>query len=141
MLETQYATQITIPEGEVMKITDANNNIIWQKCDYVNVPYNVEKSDALPVQAITVAAGDIITIYYYLTKTSGVFYDASNCGGSQVSASGTSQNTHSVATFTATKAGKLIIGGTYQYYSWGMDWPGSLGMNPPYGKYIKVKIN
>lgn len=141
MLETQYAAQITIPEGEVAKITDANGNIIWQKCDYINIPYNSEKSDALPVQSITVAAGDNIVIYYYLTSSSGVFYDASNYGGSKVSSNEVNQSTHSAVSFTASKAGKLIIGGTYQYYNWGMDWPGSLGMSPPYGKYIKVKIN
>jgi hypothetical protein len=49
MFEVQYANQLVIPEGEVSKIVDSNNNIIWQKCEYVNIPYNAEKSDAIAV--------------------------------------------------------------------------------------------
>lgn len=141
MFEIQYANQLVIPEGEVQKIIDSNNNIIWQKCDYINLPYNKEKSNAIPVQVINVSANDKITIYYYLTSSSGIVYDASNCGGSQVSANTLTINNHSIVTFTASKSGKLIIGGTYTYYNWGIDWPGSLGMNPPYAEYIKIKIN
>jgi hypothetical protein len=82
MFETQYANKLTIPEGEVLKITDSNNNIIWQKCEYVCLPYNSENSDAIPVSAINIAANDKITVYYFLTSNSGVIFDASNCGGS-----------------------------------------------------------
>ena len=82
MFEIQYVNQLVIPEGEVQKIIDSNNNIIWQKCDYINLPYNIEKSNAIPVQVINVSANDKITIYYYLTSSSGIVYDASNCGGS-----------------------------------------------------------
>jgi hypothetical protein len=141
MFEVQYANQINIPEGEVAKITDSNGNIIWQKCDYIYLPYNAEKSNAIAVAALSVSSGDIITVYHYLTSSSGVVFDASNCGGSQYSSNSNRANIHGATTFTATKAGKLIIGGTYSYYNWGIDWPGSLGMNPPYGEYIKIKIN
>jgi hypothetical protein len=49
MFEIQYANQLVIPEGEVKKIIDNNNNIIWQKCEYIYTPYNIEKSDAIAV--------------------------------------------------------------------------------------------
>ena len=95
----------------------------------------------MAVQTISVSAGDVITIYYYLTSTSGNFYDTSNCGGSTVSASSFATNTHGAITFTVSKSGILVIAGQYSRYQWGIDWPGSLGMSPPYAKYIKVKIN
>ena len=95
----------------------------------------------MAVQLISLSAGDKVTIYYYLTSTSGVLCDASNVGGSQYSASSRTPNTHGAITFTASKAGKFIIAGTYSRYSWGADWPGSLGMSPPYATYIKVKVN
>ena len=141
MLNFQEVITISLPEGEVEKITDSQGRILWQKADEVILPYNPDKSDASPVTAISVSAGDVITISYYPTASGGVLYDASNCGGSKYTITASELNSHRSITFTVSKAGKLIIGGTYQYYSWGMDWPGSLGMNPPYSKYIKVQIN
>lgn len=141
MFEVQYANQIHIPEGEVTKITDSSGNIIWQKCDYLYLPYKQETSKAIAVQMISVSAGDVITVYHYLTDSSGIICDASNCGGSSYSASADKVNIHGAFTFTASKAGKFIIAGQYSRYQWGIDWPGSLGMSPPYGDYIKVKIN
>jgi hypothetical protein len=49
MFESQFANKLIIPEGEVSKIVDSNNNLIWQKCDYIYTPYNVNKSDAIAV--------------------------------------------------------------------------------------------
>ena len=141
MFNLQTIATIVIPEGDVQKITDSQGNILWQKADAIILPYNPDKSDADPVTVYTVAAGDIITITYYPTASGGVLYDASNCGGSSYQITASELNSVQTKTITASKAGKLIIGGTYQYYSWGMDWPGSLGMNPPYCKYIKITIN
>lgn len=141
MFEVQYASSISIPEGEVSKITDVNGNVIWQKCDYLYLPYKSETSDAIAVDAIAVSAGDIVTVYYYLTGSSGIIYDASNCGGSSYAASDDKVNVHGASTFTVSKAGKLVVAGQYSRYQWGIDWPGSLGMSPPYGKYIKIKVN
>ena len=134
-------TSIVIPEGEVKQIIDSNGITILQKTDNVSLPYNPDKSDAHPVSVINLSAGDTVTIVYYPTKSGGVLYDASNCGGSQYKITANELNSIQTQTFTVSTAGKLIIGGTYQYYNWGMDWPGSTGMNPPYAKYIQVKIN
>jgi hypothetical protein len=141
MFEVQYAKSITIPEGEVSKITDSSGNLIWQKCDYLYLPRNIEESNAVAVDAISLSQGDVVTVYYRLTSTSGILCDASNCGGSSYSCSSLSANTHGAFTFTASKAGKFIIAGQYSRYQWGIDWPGSLGMSPPYVEYIKIKIN
>ena len=139
MFEVQRAKTIAIPEGEVAKITDLSGNLIWQKCDYVYISSNEDKS--IPVDVIDLSAGDKITVYYYLISTSGVLCDASNCGGSSYSASTLTPNVHGAFTFTASKVGKFIIAGQYSRYQWGIDWPGSLGMSPPYVDYIKIKIN
>lgn len=141
MFDLQNLIQIIIPEGEVQQITDSVGNILWQKADNISFPYDVNKSNAIPVSIINVKAGDNITIVYYPTKAGGVLYDASNCGGSNYTVQSNELNAVQTKTLVISKAGKLVIGGTYQYYSWGMDWPGSLGMNPPYAKYIKIKIN
>lgn len=141
MFEIQKSLSIEIPEGEVQKITDSGGNIIWQKCEHNYIPYNKEKSDAVAVQVLSVSAGDVITIYYYLTSTSGTVYDLSNCGGGVVSASSFPTNVHGAITFTVSKTGKMIIAGQYSRYQWSIDWPGSLGMSPPYAEYLKIKIN
>jgi len=141
MFDFQNVIQMIIPEGEVSKITDSTGNTLWRKADHISVPYNSEKSDANPVSVININSGDIITISYYPTKAGGIIYDASNCGASNHTVQAEEINTIQTITFTASKSGILVIGGTYQYYNWGMDWPGSIGMNAPYCKYISVKIN
>ena len=142
MLETQRMKEIVIKEGEVASIKDANGNILWQKCEYTVIPLN--DNNALPVAVINVSKGDVITIYYYLTNAGGYMYDGSNCGCGSFNASSLSSselNVHGVKTLTATSSGKLIIAGRYSNYQWGIDWPGSLAISPPYGDYIRVKIN
>lgn len=139
MFEVQRVKTISISEGEVVNIKDINGNILWQKCDYIVLPSTEEK--AIPVEVISVSSGDKITIYYYLTSTSGILYDSSNCGGGSCSANTITPNAHGSITFVASKTGKLIIAGQYSYYQWGIDWSGSLGMSPPYGDYIKIKVN
>jgi hypothetical protein len=141
MFEIQKAITIKIPEGEIQKIEDSNKNLIWQKCDYVYTPYDMEKSDAIAVQTLSLSAGDKVTIYYYLTSNSGTLYDLSNCGGGVNSASSFPVNTHGAVTFTVSKKGTMVIAGQYSRYQWGIDWPGSLGMSPPYAQYIKIKVN
>ena len=140
MFDLQNAIQIVIPEGEVQQITDSAGSVLWQKADNISFPYNANKSDANPVSIINISAGDTVTISYYPTAAGGVVYDASNCGGSDYTIQSYELNAIQTKTFIASKTGKLVIGGTYQYYSWGMDWPGSIGMNAPYCKYIIVRI-
>ena len=142
MFEIQRVETISIPDGEVYNIKDSNGDIIWQKCEYMVLPRNDSKQ--IPVDAISVSSGDVITIYYYLTAASGYVYDGSNCGCGSLQASSLSAseiNVHGAKTITATKSGKLIIAGRYSNYQWGIDWPGSLSMSPPSGDYIKIKIN
>ena len=139
MFEVQRTQSISIPEGEVAKIRDANGNVVWQKCEYMVTP--ITDAKAMPVAAISVSSGDTITIYYYLTTGSGYIYDASNCGGSSFQATSADVNVHRAKTFTVSKAGILIIAGRYSNYQWGIDWPGSVAISPPYGDYIKIKIN
>lgn len=139
MFEVQRANAISIKEGEVVKITDSSGNLIWQKCDYVYTSPNENKS--IPVAVIDLSANDKVTVYYYLTKATGTLCDASNCVGSNYSATTLTPNVHGAFTFTASKAGKFIVAGQYSRYQWGIDWAGSLGLSPPYGDYIKIKIN
>lgn len=145
MFEIQRAQTISIPEGEVANIKDANGNILWQKCEYMVVPQTDLKE--MPVEAISVSNGDVITVYYYLTEANGYVYDGSNCGCDSFQASSLSNaelNVHGAKTITATKAGKLIIAGKYSNYQWGIDWPGSLASMPnnrPRGDYIRIKVN
>lgn len=139
MFEVQRAQQIVMPEGEVAKITDSSGSIIWQKCEHLILPQSDDKK--IPVEAIKVSSGDIITIYYYLTTASGTVYDGSNCGCNSFTPSASDINIHGAKTITATKAGTLIIAGKYSNYQWGIDWPGSFAISPPYGDYIRIKIN
>lgn len=139
MFEVQRAKAISIAEGEVANIKDSSGNIIWQKCDYLLLPINESKQ--IPVEVISVSKGDVITIYYYLTSGSGYVYDGSNCGCGSFQATNSTINVHGAKTITATSSGKLIIAGRYSYYSWGIDWPGSIAMSPPSGDYIKIKVN
>lgn len=144
MFEIQRCNNIIIPEGEVSKITDSSGAILWQKCDYTYLPYNSEKSDAVATQVINVSVGDKVTIYFYPTYVDGgILCDASNCGGSQyyINEGVGSLNTHSAITFEASSSGKLLIAGRYRLYEWGIDWAGTLCTDPPYTKYIRIKIN
>lgn len=142
MYEVQYATNITIPEGEVLNIRDNSGNLIWQKCEYNYTPYNTERyGNAIATQVFNVSQGDIVTIYFYLTQSDGLLMDMSNCGGSYIYPHEYAQNVHNAHTFTVTQDGVLVLAGTYSNYQWGFDWPGSVSTRAPYAKYIRIKIN
>lgn len=144
MLEIQLVNAISIQDGEVANIKDSSGAILWQKCDYTYLPYNVSKSDAIATKVINVSAGDKITIYFYPTYIEGgILCDATNCGGSQyyINEGVGTLNTHSAITFEASSSGELVIAGRYRLYTWGIDWPDSVCTDPPYTKYIRIKIN
>ena len=141
---------ITIPEGTVVKITSATNGVIWEKSDVIIAPYN-EKGE-MAVAKITVSAGDVVTITYYITQNKGYIYDGRKCGlsyygtveGTKYPISDNDLNKQCTIVLNVPQDGFITVGANSTIVERGEDTPGSLSKfdgDIPIGKYIKFKIN
>lgn len=140
---------ITIPEGAVMKIT-SGSVAIWQKADEIIAPVN-EKGE-MACAKITVSAGDVVTITYFITQNKGYIYDGRFCGlnyygtvaGSKYPISDDDLNKECTIVLNIPQDGFLTVGANSTLINRGDETPGELSKydgDIPIGKYIKFKIN
>lgn len=149
MINFSTVKNITIPEGEVAKIT-LDGITLWQKdkWDVTILPLDGSELGSLPVTQVYVNAGDIVTIQYYLTKRQGYIYDARNINQNyygSVSSSKYPMATSEVGqicekTLTIAKTGYIMISGYYARTS-DIGKISSTATDSCYGYYMKVKIN
>lgn len=150
MINFKGLKSISIPEGNVVKIT-SGNAIVWEQpeqWDYVILPYYGTAPGELPCKVINVTKGQIITIAYYLTASSGYIYDGRSCGLSYYGSVTGSANPmpsdhvgseHSV-TITIPSDGKLYISCFNKSTGYDGELAPQVG-DRCIGYYIKVKIN
>lgn len=141
---------ITIPEGTVTQITSPTFGVVWQKSDKIITPYN-EKGE-MAIAKITVSAGDVVTIIYYITENKGYIYDGRYCGldyygtvdGSEYPISDDDLNKECTIILEIPEDGFLTVGCNAYLLNKGTETEGSLSLysgDIPVGKYIKFKIN
>lgn len=148
-LNLDLVKSITIPEGEVKKIA-INKTVIWELADIIIAPVN-EKGE-MACAKITVNAGDVVVITYFITKNKGYIYDGRFCGlqyygtvdGTAYPISDDDLNHECTITLNIPQDGFLTIGANSTIVNRGDDTPGQLSQyegDIPVGKYIKFKIN
>ena len=139
--------EISIPEGNVLKITSGNTTL-WERWDYIVTPLDGSTNGLLPVISIDAKAGQKITIAYWLTKQQGYIYDGRNCGlqyygsvsGGAYPMSDSELNKESRKTVTISTAGTFACNSFWRFA------PDSHGGNSDYptdqcyGRYMKVRI-
>lgn len=141
---------ITIPEGEVAKITSSVNGVIWEKSDYIIVP--ITSANQMPCAKIPVTAGDKVVIKYYITQNKGYIYDGRFCGlnyygtveGTAYPISNNDLNKECTITLNIPTTGFITVGANSTIINRGDDTPGQLSQfdgDIPIGRYIKFKIN
>lgn len=148
-LNLDLIKSIKISEGQVSKIT-SNNSVIWKAADVIISPINDQNQ--MPCAKITVSAGDVVVITYFLTKAQGYIYDARKCGlsyygtvsGGSNPISENDLNKECSITLNIPQDGYISIGSNSTIIGRGDDTPGQLSNfsgDIPVGKYIKIKIN
>lgn len=141
---------ITIPEGEVTKITSSVNGVIWEKSDYIIVP--ITSANQMPCAKISVNAGDVVVIKYFITQNKGYIYDGRFCGlnyygtveGGKYPISDSDLNKECIITLNIPTTGFITVGANSTIINRGDDTPGQLSQfdgDIPIGRYIKFKIN
>lgn len=141
---------ITIPEGEVTKITSSVNGVIWEKSDYIIVP--ITSANQMPCSKISVNAGDVVVIKYFITQNKGYIYDGRFCGlnyygtveGGKYPISDSDLNKECIITLNIPTTGFITVGANSTIINRGDDTPGQLSQfdgDIPIGRYIKFKIN
>lgn len=141
---------ITIPEGQVTKITSSVNGVIWEKSDYIIVP--ITSANQMPCAKISVNAGDVVVIKYYITQNKGYIYDGRFCGldyygtveGTKFPISDSDLNKECTITLNIPTTGFITVGANSTIINRGDDTPGQLSQfdgDIPIGRYIKFKIN
>lgn len=141
---------ITIPEGQVTKITSSVNGVIWEKSDYIIVP--ITSANQMPCAKIPVNAGDVVVIKYYITQNKGYIYDGRFCGldyygtveGTKIPISDSDLNKECTITLNIPTTGFITVGANSTIINRGDDTPGQLSQfdgDIPIGRYIKFKIN
>lgn len=141
---------ITIPEGEVTKITSSTNGVIWEKSDYIIVP--ITSANQMPCAKISVNAGDVVVIKYFITQNKGYIYDGRFCGlnyygtveGGKYPISDSDLNKECTITLNIPTTGFITVGANSTIINRGDDTPGQLSQfdgDIPIGRYIKFKIN
>lgn len=141
---------ITIPEGEVTKITSSVNGVIWEKSDYIIVP--ITSVNQMPCAKISVNAGDVVVIKYFITQNKGYIYDGRFCGlnyygtveGGKYPISDSDLNKECTITLNIPTTGFITVGANSTIINRGDDTPGQLSQfdgDIPIGRYIKFKIN
>lgn len=141
---------ITIPKGEVTKITSSVNGVIWEKSDYIIVP--ITSANQMPCSKISVNAGDVVVIKYFITQNKGYIYDGRFCGlnyygtveGGKYPISDSDLNKECIITLNIPTTGFITVGANSTIINRGDDTPGQLSQfdgDIPIGRYIKFKIN
>lgn len=141
---------ITIPEGQVTKITSSVNGVIWEKSDYIIVP--ITSANQMPCAKISVNAGDVVVIKYYITQNKGYIYDGRFAGldyygtveGTKFPISDNDLNKECTITLNIPTTGFITVGANSTIINRGDDTPGQLSQfdgDIPIGRYIKFKIN
>ena len=141
---------ITIPEGQVTKITSSINGVIWEKSDYIIVP--ITSANQMPCAKISVNAGDVVVIKYFITQNKGYIYDGRFCGlnyygtveGGKYPISNSDLNKECTITLNIPTTGFITVGANSTIINRGDDTPGQLSQfdgDIPIGRYKKFKIN
>ena len=123
---------ITIPEGQVTKITSSVNGVIWEKSDYIIVP--ITSANQMPCAKISVNAGDVVVIKYYITQNKGYIYDGRFCGldyygtveGTKFPISDSDLNKECTITLNIPTTGFITGGANSTIINRGDDTPGQL---------------
>lgn len=124
--------------------------LFGEKSDYIIVP--ITSANQMPCSKISVNAGDVVVIKYFITQNKGYIYDGRFCGlnyygtveGGKYPISDSDLNKECIITLNIPTTGFITVGANSTIINRGDDTPGQLSQfdgDIPIGRYIKFKIN